>query len=137
MQQGDQFNTVTVDWQRPGVRIDAAGIPAYAAATEDIETFRRDGVLLLRHAFDDWVDRLRAGLRRNLDNPQAYEFPCESNPDGAPGRFFDSYCNWQLIPEYLDYVSHSCAASIAGQCMDTAYAQFFHEHAFMKAPGTQ
>jgi ectoine hydroxylase-related dioxygenase (phytanoyl-CoA dioxygenase family) len=92
---------------------------------------------LLRGASSQWVDCLRAGLQRNLDNPRQFAFPCESNPAGEPGRFFDSYCNWQLIPEYLDYISHSAAASIAGQFMDTAYAQFFHEHAFMKAPGTQ
>lgn len=137
MQQSDQFNLQTVDWHRPGSVIDPAGIPAFAANPADIETFRRDGAVLLSHAFDDWVEALRAGLQRNLDKPQQYAFPCESNPAGEPGRFFDSYCNWQLIPEYLDYVSHSCAASIAGQFMDTDYAQFFHEHAFMKAAGTQ
>ncbi|MDH3388385.1 MAG: phytanoyl-CoA dioxygenase family protein [Gammaproteobacteria bacterium] len=137
MQQGDQFNQATVDWRKPGVAIDAAARPGFDAASEDIETFRRDGVVLLRGASVEWVDTLRRGLQRNLDDPLRYAFPCESNPRGDPGRFFDSYCNWQLIPEYLDYVSHSSAASIAGQFMDSAYAQFFHEHAFMKAPGTQ
>ena len=137
MQQGDQFNQHTVDWQRPEVAIDARGVISFDARPADIETFRRDGVVLLRGASRDWVEILRAGLQRNLDDPQSYAFPCESNPAGEPGRFFDSYCNWQLIPEYLDYVAHSNAASIAGQFMDTSYAQFFHEHAFMKAPGTQ
>ena len=137
MQQGDQFNQVTVDWQNPGISIDPGGLASFAASAEDIATFRRDGVVLLRGASTEWVETLRAGLQRNLDNPEQYAFPCESNPRGAPGRFFDSYCNWQLIPEYLDYVSHSSAASIAGQFMDSDYAQFFHEHAFMKAPGTQ
>ncbi|NCF37400.1 MAG: phytanoyl-CoA dioxygenase [Gammaproteobacteria bacterium] len=137
MQQGDQFNQVTVDWFRPGVSIDPDGLASFAANAEDIATFRRDGVVLLPGASTEWVESLRAGLQRNLDNPGQYAFPCESNPSGAPGRFFDSYCNWQLIPEYLDYVSHSNAASIAGQFMDSDYAQFFHEHAFMKAPGTQ
>ncbi|MDH3759550.1 MAG: phytanoyl-CoA dioxygenase family protein [Gammaproteobacteria bacterium] len=137
MQQDNQFNQVTVDWQKPGVSIDTCGLVSFAAKQEDIETFRRDGVVLLRGACSEWVDSLRAGLQRNLDNPQQFAFPCESNPAGEPGRFFDSYCNWQLIPEYLDYVSHSCAASIAGQFMHGDHAQFFHEHAFMKAPGTQ
>lgn len=137
MQQGDQFNQHTVDWRRPGIEIDASGVTPYAARPEDIESFRRDGVVLLRGASIDWVDPLRAGLQRNLDAPHSFAFPCESNPSGAPGRFFDSYCNWQLIPEYLDYVAHSNAAAIAGSLMDSAYAQFFHEHAFMKAAGTQ
>lgn len=137
MQQDTPFNQATVDWQQPGVAIDGDGIPSFAVDDQDIETYRRDGVVLLPEACLPWVDTLRDGLQRNLDNPQQFAFPCESNPSGEPGRFFDSYCNWQLIPEYLDYVSHSPAAAIAGQFMVSSYAQFFHEHTFLKAPGTQ
>ncbi len=137
MQDSKPFNEVTVDWHQPGIVIDTTQLPAFDAAADDIGRFRQDGVVLLRGVFADWVETLRNGLQRNLDNPQQFAFPCESNPAGEPGRFFDSYCNWQLIPEYLEYISHSCAASVAGQFMDTTTAQFFHEHAFMKAAGTQ
>jgi len=137
MQDAKGFNAVTVEWHKPGIIIDNEQSADFAAAADDIHRFREDGVVLLRGVFSEWVETLRNGLQRNLDDPQQYAFPCESNPAGEPGRFFDSYCNWQLIPEYLDYISHSCAASIAGQFMDTEYAQFFHEHAFMKAAGTQ
>jgi ectoine hydroxylase-related dioxygenase (phytanoyl-CoA dioxygenase family) len=129
-------NQSTVAWQK-GFTIKSAGIPDYDANPADIETFQREGVVLLKGVFEDWVDDLRQGLQRNIDNPENFAFPCESNPDGKPGRFFDSYCNWQLIPEYLEFVSSSCAASIAGQFMQSDCAQFFHEHAFLKAPGTQ
>jgi len=131
------YNDVTVDWQSKSVSIDASKIPSFAADKADIEQYQRDGVVLLKSAFIDWIDTLRAGLRRNLDNPQQFAFPCESNPDGEPGRFFDSYCNWQLIPEYTDFISHSCAASMAGQFMGGTQAQFFHEHSFIKTAGTQ
>lgn len=137
MQHSDAFNVRTIDWLKPGLVIETGQVPAFAVTSADVEAFQRDGVVLLRGAFDDWVERLRAGLQRNLDNPQAFAFPCESNPAGEPGRFFDSYCNWQLVPEYFDYVTQSCAASIAGQFMGGERAQFFHEHAFLKAPGTQ
>ena len=137
MQQNQQINQFTVDWQKPGIAIDVSKLPGYAANTVDLDTFKQDGVVLLRGVFADWVATLRNGLQRNLDNPQQFAFPCESNPAGEPGRFFDSYCNWQLIPEYLEFISHSCAASIAGQFMHSEQAQFFHEHAFFKAPGTQ
>ena len=137
MNQTEGFNEATVNWQTSGSSIDTSAAPQYQAVAEDIDTFQRDGVVLLRGAFNDWVETLRSGLQRNLDNPQQFAFPCESNPDGKPGRFFDSYCNWQLIPEYLDYITHSCAASMAGQFMCGKSAQFFHEHAFLKAPGTQ
>jgi len=137
MQQKDQFNQPTVDWLNPDITFDSSGVAAFTANADNIETFRRDGVVLLKNEFADWVDPLLTGFQRNLDNPQQYAFPCESNPEGKAGRFFDSYCNWQLIPEYLDYVTHSSAAAIAGQFMGGQYAQFFHEHAFMKTPGTQ
>jgi ectoine hydroxylase-related dioxygenase (phytanoyl-CoA dioxygenase family) len=137
MQSSNPFNANTIDWQKPGTLIDTSQLPEFDVDGNDIEAFQRDGVVLLPGIFAEWVDRLRAGLQRNLEDPQQFAFPCESNPAGAPGRFFDSYCNWQLIPEYLDFVSHSGAASLAGQFMGGNSAQFFHEHAFLKAPGTQ
>lgn len=136
MQGAANFNVDSVGWNT-GIVIDDDDRASYEASPADIETFRADGVVLLRGVFDDWVERLRGGLQRNLDDPQAFAFPCESNPRGEPGRFFDSYCNWQLIPEYLDFVAHSSAASMAGQFMGAEYAQFFHDHAFCKTPGTQ
>jgi ectoine hydroxylase-related dioxygenase (phytanoyl-CoA dioxygenase family) len=137
MNKSEGFNEVTVNWQSSVGHIDTSNAPQYQATPEDIEIYQNDGVVLLRGVFSDWVDTLRNGLQRNLDNPQQFAFPCESNPDGAAGRFFDSYCNWLLIPEYLDYITHSCCASMAGQFMGGDSAQFFHEHAFLKAPGTQ
>lgn len=129
-------NLDSVPWQK-GIVIDNNDRPTYSAQKTDIEEFHNNGVVMLRGVFTDWVEALRQGLQENLSNPQAYAFPCESNPQGEPGRFFDSYCNWQIIPEYLDFVSNSCAASMAGQFMTSTHAQFFHEHAFCKVAGTQ
>ena len=102
-----------------------------------VEAFQRDGVCLLRQAFPSWVEPLRAGLERNLNNPERYAFPCDSIRDAESGRFFDSYCNWQLIPEYLLFVLTSDVASIAAQLMTSNTAQFFHDHAFAKEKGTK
>jgi ectoine hydroxylase-related dioxygenase (phytanoyl-CoA dioxygenase family) len=141
MQAGDTkdgFNVVTIPWTAPDMAgFDCAGITEYAADPSDIETFQRDGVVVLPGVFAGWVDTLLAGQARNIENPGSFRFPCESNPKGAPGRFFDSYCNWDLISEYRDYVTQSCAASMAGQFTRSTEIQFFHEHAFFKEPGTQ
>ena len=131
------FNQTTVDWRRSPPPIDPALALPWPEDAEVIERFQEDGAAILRGAFADWVEPLRAGLERNLRAPQDYAFPCESAPAGEPGRFFDSYCNWLLIPEYLNHVTTSCAASMAGQLMRARRAQFFHEHAFCKEPGTQ
>lgn len=104
--------------------------------TNTVEEFHRDGVVVLRQAFTEWVEPLRVGLQRNLENPERFAFPCESISEDESGRFFDSYCNWQLIPEYLRFVLSSPAAAIAAQLMRSDTAQFFHDHAFSKEQGT-
>ncbi len=132
------MNAWTVE--RPVVAFDTSGLaplPDFAAEPDDIASFGRDGVVLLRGVFTDWVEPLIRGLDRNLADPKAFAFPCESTRAGEPGRFFDSYCNWQRIPEYRDFVLTSQAAALAGRFMKSQRSQFFHEHCFLKEPGTQ
>ncbi len=131
-------NQSTVDWKGSGVpEIDLSMIPEGHVHPEKIARYHEDGAVLLRGLYANWVDTLRAGLQRNLDRPMDYAFPCESVPEGEPGRYFDSYCNWVLIPEFFEFVTRSNAASVAGQLMQAEQAQFFHEHSFCKEPGTQ
>jgi len=110
--------------------------PSTELSPEIVRAFQTDGVVLLREAFLDWVEPLQAGLQRNLDNPEAFAFPCDSIGNDENGRFFDSYCNWQLIPEYLLFVLTSQAAAMAAQLMMSNTAQLFHDHAFSKEQGT-
>ena len=132
------FNSTTIPWTTPDLAgFDPGNVPEHVTNPEDIETYQRDGVVILRGAFTEWVEPLRGGLERNLANPEAYRYPCESLPSGSPGRFFDSYCNWDLIPEYRDFALNSSAASLAGQLMQSTTSRLFHEHAFLKEPGTQ
>jgi ectoine hydroxylase-related dioxygenase (phytanoyl-CoA dioxygenase family) len=133
-------NSATVDWRilndvRPLVA--ATKRPSVELAVGAIDDFERDGVVLVRDAFVEWVEPLRAGLQRTLDAPERYAFPCDSVRDPEPGRFFDTYCNWQLVPEYLAFVLTSSAASMAAQLMRSTTAQLFHDHAFCKEPGTR
>ena len=132
-------NSTTVDWRViEDLRPLATAIqrPDAVVATSDIDTFQRDGVVYLAGTFAEWVQPLRAGLERNLQHPERYAFPCESTRSDEPGRFFDSYCNWQLIPEYLAFVLTSRAAALAAALMRSETAQLFHEHAFCKEVGT-
>ncbi len=138
----EHMNAFTVPWQSDdgvaGLEGPALDTMAdYAADPAQVAAFRRDGAVLVPGAFADWVAPLARGLERNLAAPEAYAFPCESTAAGEAGRFFDSYCNWQRIPEYRDFVARSPAAAMAGRFMGGASAQFFHEHVFLKEPGTQ
>lgn len=101
---------------------------------DDIDTYQRDGVLIIRGLFADHVDTLRAGIARNMDTPGPYA----SNNDkaGETGRFFDDYCNWERIPEFRDVIENSPAAEVAADLMKSDTVQLFHDHVLVKEPGT-
>ncbi len=102
---------------------------------DDVERFRRDGVVVLRQIFTrDWIDRLAQGIERNLrlPGPMAIHYTGED----SPGRFFGDYCNWRRIPQYRYFVTRSPAAEMAARLMGSERAQFFHEHVLVKEPGT-
>ena len=107
--------------------------PEADLSDEAVAAYRRDGALCLRGHFADWLGPLRRGVARNLAEPG----PIATEHDVAgQGRFFEDYCNWQRIPEYRDFVLESPAAPIAGRLMGARRVQIFHEHLFIKAPGT-
>lgn len=97
-----------------------------------IETFQRDGVVMLPGIFTDWVDVIREGIDRNIANPSEYA----SENAVTKGRFFDDYCNWQRIPEFEKVVRESPAAELAARIMRSKTAQIFHDHVLVKEPGT-
>lgn len=102
--------------------------------TEHVADYRRDGATVLRGAFVDWVERLRAGVERNMAAPGA-DVRVYHGPDGS-GLFFGDYCNWDRIPEYRAFVFDSPAARIAADLMGSRTARLFHEHVLVKEAGT-
>lgn len=103
---------------------------------DDVEAFQQDGAVCLRGVFDrNWVDRVAAGVERNLAEPSPYaRF---YTPEGHPGFFFGDYCNWSRIPEFREFVSRSPAAAIAGRVMRARAVRIFHDHLLVKEPGTE
>ena len=101
---------------------------------EKIETFQRDGVVLLEGVFDDWIDTLRAGVDTNMRDPGP--FGRDYLDDGQAGRFFGDYCNWNRIDEYHDFMFTSPAPAIAAELMQSEQVRIFHEHVLVKEPGT-
>ncbi len=121
-----RFDTVVADQYQSGEQMEIT--------TTQIETYQRDGALVLRGAFSGWVERLREGFEQNLAEPGP--FAIENVRAGESGRFFEDYCNWQRIPAFAAFMRESPAAAIAGQLMRSQAAQVFHEHILVKEPGT-
>lgn len=101
---------------------------------EMIRTYQQDGVVLIPGLFVEQVDSLRAGIAANMEVPGPYA--SENHRDGESGRFFDDYCNWTRIPEFVDVVRNSPAAAVAADLMGSTRVQMFHDHVLVKEPGT-
>jgi len=100
----------------------------------DIETFQRDGVVLIKGLFKDHVEILRKGIETNINAPGPYG--AENLKAGETGRFFDDYCNWTRIAEFETVVRNSPAAEVAADLMQSNQVQMFHDHVLVKEPGT-
>ncbi len=101
---------------------------------EMIEAYQRDGVVLVKGLWADWVAELQAGVARNMAEPGP--FAAENLRPGDSGRFFDDYCNWQRIPEFERVIKQSEVADVAAKLMGSQRVQMFHDHVLVKEPGT-
>jgi ectoine hydroxylase-related dioxygenase (phytanoyl-CoA dioxygenase family) len=99
-----------------------------------IDAYQRDGVVLIKGIFHDWVDTLRAGIEQNMSAPSPYA--SENLNHGEAGRFFDDYCNWKRISEFEEVIRKSDVGVAAAALMRSKTVQVFHEHVLVKEPGT-
>jgi len=102
-----------------------------AAETQD---FARDGVIVLRGLFKDWVEPLRAGIEKLMAEPSPLERSYAPKDGSAP--FFQDLCNWQRIDEFRGFVYDSPAAAAAAKLMQSKTGRFFHDHVLVKEAGT-
>ncbi len=118
---------------RPGPGAVPAAPQAARVADEQVETYQRDGVVVLRQVFNDWLEPLRAGVAALMADPSPLERTVQPADGSAP--FFQDLCNWQRIAPFGDFVRHSPAAALAAQLMHSQSARFFHDHVLVKQPG--
>ncbi|MHA6324267.1 phytanoyl-CoA dioxygenase family protein [Roseivivax sp. CAU 1753] len=101
---------------------------------QHVDSYQKDGVVLVRGLFADHVDTIRAGIERNMTDPGPYA--AENLRDGEGGRFFDDYCNWTRIGAFEDVIRNSPAGEVAADLMGASRVQVFHDHVLVKEPGT-
>ena len=100
---------------------------------KQIEDYQNNGVIIIKDVFNDWIEPLRKGFQKVLDNPSKYG---RENVDNSKGRFFEDYCNWKRIKEFKDCIYNSHAAKIVAEATSSKSSQIFHEHIFIKEAGT-
>ena len=103
---------------------------------DEVETYHRDGVILLREMFDaKWIEVLTQGLVSNSENPTHRARIWDRDAEGRT-MFWDSQA-WQQIDEYQQFIFGSPAAAIAGRLLKANEINFFFDAVFVRTPGTQ
>ena len=100
---------------------------------KQINDYQNDGAIIIKDVFKDWIEPLRKGFQKVLDNPSKHG---RENVTDDNGRFFEDYCNWERIEEFKDCLFNSPGAQIVAEATNSKFTQIFHEHIFIKDPGT-
>ena len=107
----------------------------HSLITQDhIDSYARDGAVLVRGLLAGFVEQIAAGIEMNMADPGPYG--AENVKAGETGRFFDDYCNWTRIPPFREVIANSPAAEVAADLMESTAVQLFHDHVLVKEPGT-
>tara|TARA_B100001109_G_scaffold170744_1_gene139449 strand:- start:319 stop:1107 length:789 start_codon:yes stop_codon:yes gene_type:complete len=100
---------------------------------KQIFDYQNNGVIIIKDVFKDWIEPLRKGFQKVLDQPSKHG---RENTEEKNGRFFEDYCNWERIDEFKDCIFNSPGAKIIAEATNSKSVQIFHEHIFIKEPGT-
>jgi len=102
-------------------------------SNDEIDFFKSQGAIVIKNIFSPWIDLLRKGFEKVLKEPGPN---ARENVKNEEGRFFEDYCNWQRITEFKKFAEESPAAQIVAEATGSKSIQLFHEHIFVKNPGT-
>ena len=109
----------------------------YALNEQEIKNFREDGAVILRGAFVEWVNDLRAGIAETMAAPSNdscfYPEPEGGDPEGG-GRYFSDYCCWQRINIFKRFIFRSNSAELAMDLMGTKTVRLFHDNVMVTEP---
>lgn len=138
------------------VHITARSIPAcpnhVPVTSEDVEAYRRDGVVLLRKAFSpEWVSFMRQAFREGMERPGKYaEFMRsgttwktmfdEGREIGNLDMFQDQVFYEDAVgrlPLWAAVATHSHAAAIISTLMRSQSVAFFYMHPILKKGGSE
>ena len=101
-----------------------------------IEAFRRDGAVCIRGVLSaDDVALIERGIERNLESPSGRALVASREDD--PGRFFEDFCNWEVIDEFERVIRGSGVAEDAAELMGSDTVRLFHDHVLVKEAGTR
>lgn len=100
-------------------------LPLNPVTEEDIETYNRDGAVVLRGVLNqDWIEMLEPVARRLVVDKEDFGLL-----PTIPGRYMS-----RCIPEFRDLVFKSALAQVCGQLLQSKEIRFFFDEVFAKPP---
>jgi ectoine hydroxylase-related dioxygenase (phytanoyl-CoA dioxygenase family) len=109
---------------------------AVQLAPSIVETYRRDGVVVLKNLVTPQViDDLARGVESNMAAPGPWAN--EYTPQGSSGRFFDDYVNWKRFDDFARHATQGPIPQAARELMGSQVARLFHEHVLVKEAETK
>ena len=106
------------------------------ASRDEIETYRRDGCVVLRGVVSSHeVDLLRTGIDAVLGAPSP-RAKVASSPDD-PGKFVEDFCTWRDQPAFSDFLASTSLGRVAAQLTESSTIRLYHDHVLVKEARTR
>lgn len=107
---------------------------SYATSTEQQEAFERDGAILLPGVVgEDWLDRLRAAIERDIADPGPHYHGYQSEPD--KGAFHGNMRLWEADADFRDYCLNGPLPELAATMLNSDRVNLLYDQLFVKEPG--
>ena len=115
------------------IRPEQPETPERPICPEQVEAYRRDGVVCLRQAVSPhWMAKIRAGVSRAIDSPSLFSRMGSAPDDGYNMEIF----LWKRDDDLRDVIFGSSLVHLARQMMRAQRVHFFYDQLFAKKAGT-
>ncbi|MEO0636398.1 MAG: phytanoyl-CoA dioxygenase family protein [Pseudomonadota bacterium] len=108
-------------------------MPSLSSA--DIETFQRDGAVVLRNQFStDWIDMLREGIDADIASPTDNFTSHTADPD-APA-YLEDYWSWSKVSQFEAFVRRSPCSQLAAELLGAPSINLVMDNWFLREAGS-
>tara|TARA_Y100001934_G_scaffold275291_1_gene369388 strand:+ start:5287 stop:6138 length:852 start_codon:yes stop_codon:yes gene_type:complete len=111
--------------------------PIRGLAPDAVAAYERDGVVSLRHAFNDtWIELLAEGMEIAIKDGYQRNTAFNIATPGEPGFFFYDTFMWQRIDNFRKFIFDSNVSEVAATIMQSESLIFYFDFMLVKEPGT-
>ena len=111
--------------------------PVRPVTDEEVETFRRDGVVLLRGVLQpEWVEALAGPVDRALGSGAAVDMGPMAGADPDAPAFAGGVDHWRSDPVFEAFATRSPLAPVVAALLGTGTVHLWEDSVLVKEPGS-